>query len=140
MKAKYQNINKMHKKNIKGIINTLFTVSLSILLYSCATTMTPMQVNQTLPMLTKSTYLSVEQTQNPNCKCLTRGKSYTAPVGLTVKDDLRNAAAGIDEWVSIDGGNAYKLTNFRWITISTDKYGSPSATQLVIDFDTYICQ
>jgi hypothetical protein len=123
---------------MKGIINIFLTVCLSILLHSCATTMTPMQVNQTLPMLTKSTYLSVEQTQN--CKCLTRGKSYTAPVGLTVKDDLRNAAAGIDEWVSIDGGNAYKLTNFRWITISTDKYGSPGATQLVIDFDTYICQ
>jgi pseudaminic acid cytidylyltransferase len=32
--------------------------------------MTPMQVNRTLPMLTKSTYLSLEQTQNPNCKCL----------------------------------------------------------------------
>ena len=125
---------------MRGIISIFLTVCLSIFLYSCATTMTPMQVNQTLPMLTKSTYLSVEQTQNPNCKCLTRGRSYTAPVGLTVKDDLRNGAAGIDEWVSIDGGNAYKLTNFRWITISTNKYGSPSSTQLVIDFDTYICQ
>jgi hypothetical protein len=125
---------------MKGIIKFLLTVCLSIFLYSCATTMTPMQVNQTLPMLTKSKYLSVEQTQSPNCKCLTRGRSYTAPVGLTVKDDLRNGAAGIDEWVSIDGGNAYKLTNYRWITISTDKYGSPASTQLVIDFDTYICQ
>ncbi|HBN06868.1 MAG TPA: hypothetical protein DD434_13960 [Bacteroidales bacterium] len=124
---------------MKKIINTLFIAWISILLHSCATSMTPMQVNQTLPMLTKSTYLSVEQTQNPNCKCLTRGKSYTAPVGLTVKDDLRNAAAGIDEWVSIEGGNAYKLTNFKWITISTDK-NSSHATQLVIDFDIYICQ
>jgi hypothetical protein len=61
-------------------------------------------------------------------------------MGLTVKDDLLNAATGIDEWVNIDGGNAYKVTNFRWITISTDKYGSPTSTQLVIDFDTYICQ
>ena len=125
---------------MKGIINIFLTVCLSIFLYSCATTMTPMQVNSTLPMLTKSIYLSVEQTQNPNCKCLTRGRSYTAPVGLTTKDDLRNGAKGIDEWVSIDGGNAYKLINFRWITISTDQYGSPSSTQLVIDFDTYICQ
>jgi hypothetical protein len=91
-------------------------------------------------MLTKSTYLSVGQTQNPNCKCLTQGRSYTAPVGLTTKDDLRNGAKGIDEWVSIDGGNAYKLINFRWITISTDKYGSPNSTQLIVDFDTYICK
>ena len=125
---------------MKGIIKFLLTVCLSIFLYSCATTMTPMQVNQTLPMLTKAKYLSVEQTQSPNCKCLTRGRSYTAPVGFTVKNDLRNGAAGIDEWVSIDGGNAYKLTNYRWITISTDKYGSPASTQLVIDFDIYICQ
>ena len=125
---------------MKSIINILLIVCLSFLLCSCATTLTPMQVNQTLPTLTKSTYLSAEQTQNPNCKCLTRGKSYTAPVGLTAKDDLRNAAAGIDEWVSVEGGNAYKLTNFRWVTISTDKYGSPTSTQLVIDFDIYICR
>jgi len=124
---------------MKEIIKIL-VVCLSIFLYSCATTMTPMQVNSTLPTLTKSTYLSPAQAQNPNCKCLTQGRSYTAPVGLTVKHDLRNGAAGIDQWVSIDGGNAYKLINFRWITISTDKYGSPSSTQLVIDFDTYICQ
>ena len=125
---------------MKSIINILLTVYLSFFLCSCATTLTPTQVNQTLPTLTKSTYLSAEQTQNPNCKCLTRGKSYTAPVGLTAKDDLRNAAAGIDEWVSIDGGNAYKLINFRWVTISTDKNGLPISTQLVIDFDTYICR
>ena len=124
---------------MKGIINFFLIVWISIFLYSCETTMTPMQVNQTLPMLTKSKYLSVEQTQSTNCKCLTRGRSYTAPVGLTVNDDLRNGAAGIDEWVSIDGGNAYKLINFRWITISTNEYGSPASTQLVIDFDTYIC-
>jgi hypothetical protein len=101
--------------------------------------MTPTEVNQTLPTLTKSTYLTGEQTQNPNCKCLFRGKNYTAPMGFTVKDDLRNGANGIDEWVSIEGGNAYKLTNFRWITIATDKYGSPTSTQLVIDFDIYKC-
>lgn len=124
---------------MKGIINILLTICISIFLNSCATTMTPMQVNRTLPMLTKSTYLSLEQTQNPNCKCLASGRSYTAPVGLTTKSDLRNGAKGIDEWVSIDGGNAYKLINFRWITISTDQYGLPSLTQLVIDFDTYIC-
>jgi hypothetical protein len=125
---------------MKPIKNILLTVCLSILLFSCATTMTPIEVNQTLPTLTKSTYLTGEQTQNPNCKCLTRGKNYAAPMGLSVKDDLRNAAEGIDQWVSVEGGNAYKLTNFRWITISTDKYGSPTSTQLIVDFDIYKCQ
>jgi hypothetical protein len=99
--------------------------------------MTPIEVNQTLPTLTKSTYLTGEQTQDPKYKCLFRGKNYAAPVGLSVKDDLRNAAEGIDQWVSLEGGNAYKLTNFRWITISTDKYGSPTSTQLIVDFDIY---
>ena len=56
---------------MKRIINIFLTLCLSIFLYSCATMLTPMQVNNTLPMLTKSTYLSVEQAQNPNCKCLT---------------------------------------------------------------------
>lgn len=122
------------------IKNIFLTVFISIFLCSCATTMTPLEVSQTLPTLTKSKYLTLEQTQNPNCKNLSKGKSYAAPMGLTVKDDLLNAATGIDEWVNIDGGNSYKVTNFRWITISTDKYGSPTSTQLVIDFDTYICQ
>jgi hypothetical protein len=123
------------------IKNIFLTVFISIFLCSCATTMTltPLEVSQTLPTLTKSKYLTLEQIQNPNCKNLSKGKSYAAPMGLTVKDDLLNAATGIDEWVNIDGGNAYKVTNFRWITISTDKYGSPTSTQLVIDFDTYIC-
>lgn len=124
---------------MKLIKKILLTVCISIFLLSCATTMTPIEVNQTLPTLTKSTYLNAEQSQNPNCKCLARGKSYVAPMGFTVKDDLRNGANGIDEWVVVEGGNAYKLTNFRWITIATDKYGSPTSTQLVIDFDIYKC-
>jgi len=124
---------------MKLIKKILLTLCVSIFLLSCATTMTPIEVNQTLPTLTKSTYLTGEQTQNSNCKCLTRGKTYAAPMGFTVKDDLRNGANGIDEWVTVEGGNAYKLSNFRWITISTDKYGSISSTQLVIDFDIYKC-
>jgi hypothetical protein len=123
------------KKTIKIVV-----LGLLIFLNSCATTMTPTEVNSTLPTLTKSTYLSPTQTENSNCKRLTQGRSYTAPVGFSVKDDLRNGAAGIDEWVKIDGGNSYKLVNYRWITISTDNYGSPLSTQLVIDFDTYLCQ
>jgi hypothetical protein len=131
---------KLNKNKMKFIKNTFLSISISIFLFSCATTMSPIEVNQMLPTLTKSTYLNVEQTQNPNCKCLTRGKSFAAPMGFSVKEDLRNGAVGIDEWVTIEGGNAYKMTNFRWITIATDKYGSPTSTQLMIDFDIYKCQ
>lgn len=124
---------------MKGIIKNL-VACLLIFLYSCATSMTPMQVNDALPTFTKSTYLSPAQAKNSNCKCLTQGRSYTAPMGSTVKNDLRNGVVGIDQWVSIDGGNAYKLVNYKWVTVSTDKYGVPGSTQLVLDFDTYFCQ
>ena len=125
---------------MKKSIKILSTICLSVILYSCATSMTPMQVNNSLPKYTKSSYLSIDQVQSPNCKCLTRGRSYAAPVGTTTKNDLQNAAKGIDEWVSIDGGNAYRLINFKWKSISTNEYSSSYATQLTVDFDTYICQ
>jgi hypothetical protein len=66
---------------------------------------------------------------------LVRGREYVAPIALTVKGDLRNAATGIDEWVKIDGGNAYVLISYKWITV--DNEGS---TQLHIKFDTMLCE
>jgi len=42
---------------------------------------------------------------------------------------------GVDEWVELDGGNAYVLTNYKWVTV--DHYGS---TQLHIEFDTMLCE
>ena len=54
---------------MKEIIK-ISVVRLSTFPYSCTTTMTPMQVNSTLTTLTKSTYLSPAQAQNPNCKRL----------------------------------------------------------------------
>jgi len=130
-----QNYNAM-----KGIISIFLTVFLSVFLLSCAASMTPMQVNNTLPKLTKSALLTSEQTKSPQCKCLETGRTYVAPIGLTTKADLKNAAVGIDEWVTIDGGNAYKLVNFRWVTAASDQNGTPTRTQLIVDFDTYFCQ
>ena len=46
-----------------------------------------------------------------------------------------NGAKGIDEWVEIDGGNAYVLKSFKWIRV--DESG---ATQLDLEFDTMICK
>jgi hypothetical protein len=56
-------------------------------------------------------------------------------MGLTTMDDLKYGAKGIDEWVQLDGGNAYVLTNYKWVTID----GS-GASQLQLDFDTFLMQ
>ena len=101
--------------------------------------MTPTQVNSTLPTMTKSYYynqaLAIDAQNNNKCKVLVKGRTYVAPMGLTVKDDLKNGAQGIDEWVKMDGGNAFVLINYKWITV--DQNG---ATQLYIDFDTMKCE
>ena len=87
-----------------------------------------------MPEYTETTFLTVAEAQNSNCSCLTKNRSYTAPIGMTVTGDLRNGAKGIDEWVALDGGNAYVLKNFQWMTVRT------GTTQLYIEFDTYICK
>jgi hypothetical protein len=106
---------------------------------SCATSMTPMEVNSTLPTLTKSKYISQaqadEKVKNGACKYLVKNRTYVAPMGLSTKEDLKYGAKGIDEWVKLDGGNAYVLKNYKWVTV--DQNGS---TQLNIDFDTMICE
>ena len=99
--------------------------------------MTPSQVNEALPTMTTSKFITQEQAEEAvrenRGRYLIKGRSYTAPIGLTVRNDLQNGANGIDEWVKIDGGNAYILVNFRWITVSVD----PQTTQLHIEFDTF---
>jgi len=50
-------------------------------------------------------------------------------------DDLIYGAKGIDEWVKLDGGNAYVLTNYKWVTV-----GNQGATQLYLEFDTLKCE
>lgn len=114
-------------------------LSLVVLFSSCATSMTPTAVANTLPALTKSKFLSQAQAEEAIkgkvCKYQFKGRKYSAPMGLSVKEDLKNGAKGIDDWVKLDGGNAYVLTNYNWITV--DQYGS---TQLLIEFDTILCE
>lgn len=108
---------------------------------SCAsmTPMTPTQINSTLPILTKSKFMSqleaAEAIKTNKCKYLVKGRNYSAPLDLTAKDDLKYGALGIDEWVKLDGGNAYVLVNYAWVTI--DQYGT---SQLKIEFDTIFCE
>ena len=100
--------------------------------------MTPMQLNNTLPKLTKSKFISQIQVedflQNNNCKYLVKDRNYAVVMGLTTKDDLKDGARGIDQWVTIDQGNAYVLKNYEWVTL--DHYGG---TQLKLVFDTLLC-
>ena len=119
-------------------------VSVGTLYISCATSMTPltpMEVNNTLPTLTQSKFISRAQAENDiisnRCTYLVKGRTYAAPIGFTAKDYLMNGARGIDEWVKLDGGNAYVLTNYKWVTISVDQDGA-GAAQLYVDFDTLL--
>lgn len=122
------------KKSLK--LNAILLVL--VLLTSCATSMSPIKVNNTLPTLTKSKFISQadaeEAIKTNRCKYITKGRNYTAPIGLTIKNDLKNGAKGIDEWVTLDGGNAYVLRSYKWVTV--DHNGS---TQLHIEFDTMLC-
>jgi hypothetical protein len=112
------------------------------LISSCATSMTPIEVNNTLPTLTESRFISQAQAEEAvitgRRKYLVRGRKYNAPIGLTVKDDLRNGAKGIDEWVKIDGGNAYVLISFNWVTVAIDPKTYAETTQLYLEFDTML--
>ena len=110
-----------------------------LILNSCATSMSPIKVNRTLPELTKSNFISQTEAEKAiktnRCRYLVRGRNYTAPIGLTTKNDLKNGAKGIDEWVKLDGGNSYVLRNYKWVTV--DHNGS---TQLHVEFDTMLCE
>ncbi len=125
--------------NIQNIMKLELWILVAILTSGCATSMTPMQVNSTLPTLTKANLISKAQADaaliDNRCKYLVKGRTYSAPLGLTVKDDLRYGAKGIDEWVKLDGGNSYVLVSYKWVTV--DYNGS---TQLHLEFDTMLCE
>lgn len=109
------------------------------LFQSCATSMTPSEVNNNLPNLTKSKMLSPKQAEEDitsgKCVLLVNDRGYVAPIGLTTMDDLKKGARGIDEWVKIDGGNAYRLSNYEWVVVD-----NKGATQLRLKFNTLLCK
>ena len=121
-----------------NLTNLLLIVGAMVCFASCAS-MSPAKVNQTLPTLTKSTFISQSQAEEAvrtnRCRYLVKGRNYAAPLGLTTKGDLKLGAKGIDEWVQLDGGNTYVLLSYKWVKV--DHYGS---TQLHIDFDTMKCE
>ncbi|MEM9547171.1 MAG: hypothetical protein AAGA77_14415 [Bacteroidota bacterium] len=101
--------------------------------------MSPKEVNKTLPTLTKAKFASPKAAEaaikNNRCKYLVRGRTYVAPKKATVHGDLKYGAQGIDDWVEIDGGNAYVLISYKWVVV--DNNGS---TQLNLEFDTMLCE
>lgn len=140
MKIRFQ-ITKESDMNKLTKIIVIFCVT--VLMVSCGifqTSMTPSEVYDTLPTYTQTKFLTEAQVQKMDCRCLTRNRSYTAPIGLTVKNDLKNGAKGIDEWVILDGGNSYVLKNYQWMTVGFNSQNGTSATQLYVEFDTYICE
>lgn len=77
-----------------NFFKTIVVIMTLAMLTSCATSMTsmtPMQVNSTLPTLTKSKFISQAQAEEAvrsnGCKYLVKGRNYTAPIGLTTRDD-----------------------------------------------------
>lgn len=105
---------------------------------SCQSSMSPMKVNKSLPGFTESQFMTQiqadEKIQTNECTYLVKQRSYEAPVGTTPRNELKRAAKGIDEWVQIDGGNAYVLTSYKWVRV--DKKGT---TQLEVNFHTMNC-
>ena len=100
--------------------------------------MTPREFNASLPEATSARYFdrigAAKAVSNGECRSLVGDRKYTAPIGFTVAEDLKNAARGIDEWVQADGGNAYSVVNFEWISV-----GDEGTTQLIVYFDTLFC-
>ena len=59
---------------------------------------------------------------------------YTVPIGLTVSDEVRKGAKGVDAIIANDGGNAYRISSYAWVP------AGDGATQLQVDFDTLLCK
>lgn len=122
---------------MKALIISTLLLSASLFLSSCSRTLTPSKVNSILPSMTQSSYMTQaeanEAVKAGKCSYLVTERTYVAPNKMTAKGDLKAGAQGIDEWVTLDSGNAYLITNYNWMT--TDN----ATTQLHITFDTMLC-
>lgn len=100
--------------------------------------MTPSQFLTAFPKATKSRFIASADAkplvESGTCKVRVANRKYSSPIGLTVSEDLNGGAKGVDEWVAADGGNAYVVNTFEWVTVGDDY-----ATQLVVAFDTLLC-
>ena len=78
--------------------------------------MSPKEFMEKFPHATKAEFYTLTDAHNAEirgtCRVLVKNRSYTAPLGLTVDDDLENGARGVDEWIYSDGGDAFILKDF----------------------------
>lgn len=121
----------------------LLLLLISFCFFSCASSLTPIQFAEQFPDRTTSRYYNQiqgkEAVANGSCRLLVENRKYLAPVGLTLQNDMKYGARGIDEWVQVDGGNAYILNNYEWVSVH-DLNNDMSGTQLVLYFDTMNCK
>lgn len=114
------------------------TIYAGLLVAGCATSMTPSEFNEALPKVTGSKFydrVSVGAAiSSGQCQLLVANRKYTAPIAMTLSGELKGGARGIDEWVKADGGNAYSVVNYEWISV-----GDQGVTQLTVSFDTLKC-
>ena len=115
----------------------LSLVLIAVVLPACVMSMPADQFYSKFPKATDTDYLTgtevVESVLAGSCIILD-SHTYDAPIGVSVDQDLKYGALGVDAIVSNDGGNAYRISNFNWVYLPT------GATQLQIDFDTLLCR
>ena len=68
-------------------------------------------------------------------------RDYFSGARLNGLEDMKNGAIGVDEWVSLDGGNAFSLEAYRWVPDGVSVYDGTggTSTELKIEFYTMSC-
>lgn len=115
----------------------LFLLVLIVALGSCASLHTPSKFLEYLSKNTKNIMIS-ERIMNryvseQQCQLIKASRYYIVPMKFSEKNDIKSAAIGIDDWLKIDGGNAFVLKNYNWRNVDI------GAKQLEVIFDTYQC-
>jgi len=120
------------------ILRTIAPLVVLTALTGCATQMSPSLFMDEFPKATKSRFVeqlvAKDLIDSGACRLRIADRKYLSPIGLTVGDDLRGGAKGVDEWVAADGGNAYIIKTYDWVQV-----GDSGTTQLVVTFDTLSC-
>tara|TARA_B100001093_G_C26521603_1_gene881998 strand:+ start:184 stop:507 length:324 start_codon:yes stop_codon:yes gene_type:complete len=68
-------------------------------------------------------------------------RDYYSGARLNGLEEMKNGAIGVDEWVSLDGGNAFSLEAYRWVLAGVSVYDGTGGTsaELKIEFYTMSC-
>lgn len=105
----------------------------------------PMQFNREFNELTISIMYSKAEAKlavaSKKCRYLEL-RDYYSGVWLNGLEDMKRGAIGVDEWVSLDGGNAFSLESYRWVPVGVSVYDGTggTSTELKIEFYTMLCE